>query len=714
MRKTMKAIVLALCLLLCISVFVACNDTPEHEHKYTEIKSNSIEHWYVCPDDGEEKPDSRENHIDSNRIGKCDICGHDVDIVELNGVSFAISGNDGGTVVDLNGQSVTITNKNDNKPFTATIADGKFTTTEIVSLGEYTVSLAGYKSATLNITKDGASAVVLYVDKQVEDSVEIKEVDGVPTLIVEGMIPTVQNVTPANMMLHFHGDNVEDKYFNNISKYDGVYRFEMSLAEIPVVNNTPWFWFHVYSYAEENPTKDSTPLITEGPLCNLNRGSKINVGDNYTYNGAKYTVQDNDQLAIQATALPKATVTSIEFDTTQNKVEIVVKGTKLADVGDIKLHADSEGGSYYGNNVSNDATTFECRFDFTTVVTEKLPQKGSDAGWAWFHIYTYNDANPSSDKLANPDGSFNLERNGLIATGNSVELNDVHYEIENQGQLAISYKAIPKMQITSIEFDTTGTVPALVVKGTVPAGTPCVKLHAWHDGESGKAKAIYWENIASETGNLEFKVPVTNLDNIGYVAYFHTLTYKTANANNGDENEGEVNVPRGTLIAAGTHVDYEGVRYWVKADEGLQIISQTIDANAQLDITSMTIDTNNGATLIVKGKINTQVPCLKLHAEGNNVHYYGEGVAVLTEGGGEFEIKFDLTQVPVQGTPWCFFHIYAYASTDEGATPIVTTNLNNTAGIFFRTGQSWEYNGISYTIIGQDSGQVVIQPNPAN
>lgn len=718
MRKTMKAIVLALCLLLCISVFVACNETPEHEHNYTQIKSNSIEHWYVCPDDGEEKPDSRENHIDSNRIGKCDVCGHDVDILELNGVSFAISGNDGGTVVQLNGQSVTITNKNNNKPFTATIADGKFITTEIVPIGDYTVSLDGYKSATLKITKDGASAVVLYVDKQVENSVEIKEVDGVPTLIVEGMIPTVQNVTPANVMLHFHGDDVDDKYFNNISKYDGVYRFEMSLAEIPVVNSTPWFWFHIYPYAEENPTKDSTPLTTEGSLCNLNRGSKINVGDSYTYNEAKYTVQGNDQLVIQAKALPKATVTSIEFDTTQNKVEIVVKGTKLASVGDIKLHADSEGGSYYGNNVSNDATTFECRFDFTTVVTEKLPQKGSGAGWAWFHIYTYNDANPSNDKIAKPDGSFDLERNGLIANGAYVELNDVHYEIENQGQLAISYKAIPKTQVTSIEFDTTGTNPVLVVKGTKAAGVGDIKIHAICDNTH-----YYGNNVSNDSATFECRFDFTQViqgkltDSSEPTSYFHIYTYNDANPTEDKlaKPDAEFNLDGKSLIANGRHF-VNNVRYDVNNESWGQITVKFKNEQA-FEVTSISIDTSNGApTLVVNFVSNSAIPCIKLHAGQNNVNYFGEAVTLTTAGNGT--IKFDLSQIPAGDNPWYWFHICVYTDVapSNDTAWAKKEDLKNDAVFGLTDGANYTYNNVKYTVLvktgdGENTwGNLVISP----
>lgn len=127
----------------------------------------------------------------------------------------------------------------------------------------------------------------------------------------------------------------------------------------------------------------------------------------------------------------------------------------------------------------------------------------------------------------------------------------------------------------------------------------------------------------------------------------------------------EDNVQRGTHIAAGSYVEYNNVRYWIRADEGLQIMPQSISADTKIDIQSMTIDSTDGLTLIVKGKTNTAVPCLKLHTDGNGNHWYGTGASVLSSEGGEFELRFDLTQLEVKSdTPWYWFHIYAYADVE--------------------------------------------------
>lgn len=77
MKKLTKAIITMLCLVLCVSVFFACDNTPEepaHEHDYTALKSDDASHWYECPQDGEIKPESKVAHIDENLDGKCDVC----------------------------------------------------------------------------------------------------------------------------------------------------------------------------------------------------------------------------------------------------------------------------------------------------------------------------------------------------------------------------------------------------------------------------------------------------------------------------------------------------------------------------------------------------------------------------------------------------------------------------------------------------------------
>lgn len=852
MRKLTKAIIAVLCIVLCMSIFFACDPADEpatHEHNYSELKSSATKHWYECPDDGEIKPDSEQAHYDENRDGKCDLCGHNVTVVDIKGVRFAIAGKDGKTDVSLNGVEVTISYKTNS--FKATIADGQFVSTEIIPIGEYTVSAEGYNSTTINITKDGIDAAVVILNKThiVENSVKIEEVEGVPTLIVEGMIPEIENVTIGNVMLHYdaqytaEGADAKEThhvYVANTSEYAGVYHFELPLNTLPINNDTPWCWFHIYPYAEENPTKDSTPLVT-GSETDLARGDILQVGDTLDYDGVEYSVHAQDegtenegtQLVLQAKKIPSTeiTVKDIQFDKT-NGFELVVKGTYVGKPGLIALHAnDGSGNHYYGANISKTAGEIELRFDLTQLPVESNP-------WYWFHIYIYDDANPTDPSKY--DSDVNLMRTGFFEVGDYDDYNGYRYSIKDQynmvcispsaiptinnitsveikqveekpvlvvkgttgkdvpclkihvnkgsdnfygegvstiaGQefelsfdmsqlnatgtywfhiwdyadaepednsakagefnlpisdfedvqkgktfdyedLRYTFKAdyasvqleitnVPKTVATSIEFETIEGVPTLVIKGTVADGVPAIKLHAWHE------EALYWDNLSTEAGKMEFHVPVTALTHVGNVCYFHTMTYDATATEN--QYGPEVNVERGDLIAAGTYVEHNGIRYWVKADEGLQVVPVSIESVAQLDITSVTIDTTDGLTLVVKGSTNQQIPCLKIHADGGGENWYGTGASVLTEGGGEFELTFDLTQLKTDGKPWCWFHIYAYTDVEpaDNASKASSVDLKGD-NWYIRGGESVTYNGVKYTAVSGNGtyGVFIIQPS---
>lgn len=849
MRKAIKAIIAVLCIVVCMSIFFACDttkDEPQHEHNYSELKSSATKHWYECPDDGDIKPDSEQAHYDEDRNGKCDLCGHNVTVVDVKGVSFAIQGKDGKSDVSLNGVEVTISYKT--YSFKATIADGNFKSTEIIPLGEYTVSAEGYRSAKIIVTKDGVDQAVVVLHKQVNipTSVKIEEKDGVPTLIAEGMIPEIEDVEIGNVMLHYDANytlegasekTTQHVYIANTSEYAGAYHFELKLTDLPVNNDTPWCWFHIYAYAEENPTSESTSIasvdlargdilevgntldyegveysihaqnegkedegtqlvlqakkipatqitvtdiqfdktngfelvvkgtyvgkpgcivihandgqdnpyygtkgsatdgnlevrfnlaqlpvasdpwywfhiyiyddenptdITKGYVSvNLYRTGFFDAGDYIDYSGYRYTIKDSwDMVCINPSVAPViSSVTSVEIETVENKPILIVKGTTSKDVPCLKIHANKGNDNFYGNGVTaTEGQEFELSFDMSQL---------NATGEYWFHIWNYADAEPADD--SNKAGTFNLPISDFedVQKGKTFDYNDLRYTFKaDYASVQLAVTNVPKTAATSIEFDTTGDVPALVIKGTVADGVPGIKLHAWHE------EGLYWNNLSTEAGKMEFRVPVTDLTHVGNVSYFHTVTYDADATEN--QYGPEINIARGDLIAAGTYVEHEGIRYWVKADEGLQVVPVSIESVAQLDITSVTIDTTDGLTLVVKGSTNQQIPCIKIHADGGGENWYSEGVSVLTEGGGNFELKFDLTQLKTDGKPWCWFHIYAYADVNPADNAAKDSSVDLKGDNWYiRGGESVTYNGVKYTAVSGNGtyGVFIIQPS---
>lgn len=849
MRKLTKAIIAVLCIVLCISIFFACDPAEEepaaHEHNYSELKSSATKHWYECPDDGEIKPDSEQAHYDDNRDGKCDLCGHNVTVLDVKGVSFAIAGKDGKTDVSLNGVEVTISYKTNS--FKATIADGQFTIGEdtLIPVGTYTVSAEGYNSTTINITKDGIDAAVVVLNKTVNiaTSVEIKEIDGVPTLVAEGMIPEIEGATIGNVMLHYdaeytaEGESTKEKhnfYVANTSDYAGVYHFELKLTDLPNNPDTPWCWFHIYAYAEENPTAESTAIGS----VDLNRGDAIEYGHKYTHTATSgiqyiYTIQAEGDgqglcLAIQATKhIADITITDIKFDSTDG-AKLVVKGTYDGGAGYVAIHTDGNGRHYYGQKISAANGEIELTIDLSQITYDDTP-------WCWFHIYLY-EQDPTN--FARFDQKINIQRGNFYNAGDYVDVDGVRYSIVNPDQLTIqptvaptinnitsveikqieekpvlvvkgttskdvacvkihsdgggnhyyssanvaakqgeefevqldmtqlnvagvtywfhlytyadaepadnsaklettniprsnfedvqkgktfdyndlryTFKAdyenvqmeitnVPKTAVTSIAFDTTNDVPTLVIKGTVADGVPTIKLHIW----SSKGEKC-WENKAEEAGKLEFRVPVTDLPT-DCECWFHIWSYKTENAADNDEHT-QVDLGRGDLIEVPQSVVYNGIRYWVRAEGVNQFCIQAVTIG-DYDIASVKVDTSADGkpVLVIKGTAKSDIPCVKIHTDGNGDHRYSEGVAV--KANEEFTLTFDLTQLQLETTPWYTFHIYIYGDA-EGTNK--TSNIDLRNWYSFAVGTSWTYNGIKYEVQNESEWRsLVIQPTEA-
>lgn len=126
MKRMQKLIVLvlALCLILSVGILVACEEVHEHNfnseydaddaghwkvcscgekseaeahvdsdsdevcdvcgkklphvHKYTDYRSDDINHWCICPSDDVIDESSKASHVDSDNDRKCDVCGHHI------------------------------------------------------------------------------------------------------------------------------------------------------------------------------------------------------------------------------------------------------------------------------------------------------------------------------------------------------------------------------------------------------------------------------------------------------------------------------------------------------------------------------------------------------------------------------------------------------------------------------------------------------------
>lgn len=123
--------------------------------------------------------------------------------------------------------------------------------------------------------------------------VEILEVDGVPTLVIEGVMDTT---VLKDMKLHGDVDD-QDILWSNQATEAGTFLYQVPLSELSqyATSGGAWVWFHLYTY-QGNATVYSSK-------DDLVRGSLLTIGQSFEYDGVTYTIKAYEgigsQLAIE-------------------------------------------------------------------------------------------------------------------------------------------------------------------------------------------------------------------------------------------------------------------------------------------------------------------------------------------------------------------------------------------------------------------------------
>ncbi len=496
----------------------------------------------------------------------------------------------------------------------------------------------------------------------------------VPTLIVEGLVPATLSDVKLHADMTVDG-NKEDLLWDNVATVDGTFKFVVDLSKL-VRKDTPWAWFHIRTYTDETTYKQE----------DLNRGDALSIGQEFKYNDVTYVVKAwngiGAGLAIQAVPAVKCEITSVTVDGTTEKPTLVFKG-KAGDYKKIAIHADGNNNHFYWESALKEDGTFEIKVNL-----DKLDADGTP--WYWFHIYAYNEA--TVEDISGYDEKIDFKRGSYFTVGQNWIYNGIIYTVIDKDQLVIQPTLQPKFKITSMTVDTTAA-PTIVIKGD-KGNYADIKIHA----EANKVD-YYWENVSNEDGKFEINV---NLDKIPVEgtpwAWFHVYVYETAG---GDATS--INVERSqTGLTVGQNWTYNGIVYTV-IDKDQLVIQPTLQP--KFEVTSVTVDeTTEKPTLVFKGKAGDYKK-IAIHADGNNNHFYWENA--LKEDG-TFEIKVNLDKLDADGTPWYWFHIYAYNEATVEDMSGYDEKIDFKRGSYFNVGQNWNYNGIVYTV--KDSDQLVIQP----
>lgn len=657
MKKTTKhfisalPIVLALVLVLCLSL-IAC----DHVHNYSEQNNDENYHWNYCPDDNEIDGTSKEAHKDENFDGKCDVCEYEMHV-----------------------HAYTAQGKDSNKHWNYCPDDNTID--------------ASSESAHADIDVDGYCDVCEYeMGIVTEEVVKIEEIEGVPTLIVKGNLPEFsQDGEPVEIgciKLHAEGDG-NHLYWKNLCTHKWGYEFKVPLSDLAYEKGaTPWYWFHFYAYADANPEDNAQYAYKQ----DLNRGSILTVGDSLQYNGSRYTIKawtgDNgeigDGLAIQSEFFYEMSVSEIKIDES-NGIELVVKGTVSDNITYLALHANgNDSDEWLGTPVAVNNGAFEARFNIAQLKVDGTP-------WCWFHIYL-----SISESLENIDynAKYNVQRGEMVPDNLSIDKDGIRYSVVNsQSQLVIQPTVIPSFSVSEVSVDTTNGLN-LIVKGTLSESQKCLVIRA-----GGNDSDEWFGTKASINNNsfeAEFDLTQLKLDDTPW-CYFHIYTYEVEEPSDYNEGKQQSNLPLGNLNY-NDHFDYNGVRYSViKPNWDGQLVIQPTTIPVSMSISSVNVDETEGLFLVISGTYEN-VPCIKIHADKGSDNKYWDNLA--TESG-ILQYRIDLTQLDSDGG-WYWFHIYAYANETPEDNSQYASRQDLNRGSLLSIGQTFENNGIRYTIQAWD------------
>ncbi len=663
MKKLQKLLVVVLAVLIAVVAFAACDEVenPDHTHSYTETGSDETGHWKYCKADNEIQEGSKKNHVDLNYDGLCDSCGYKIG--EAHTHSY--------TELDYDSSDHWYKCPDD---------------------GEKDASTMGHH---VDSNKDGKCDVCDYgMPLPEEDYVGIDLVDQVLTLVVKGAIP--DGVGCVKLHYEANGDNY---YSENIAVSTDSYIFRVPLNSLPTIN-TPWCFFHLYTYSDANPSDNSDAL----EKINLPRGDLIDAGHVYESGDYTYTIRvlDNapDMLVIQPEPIAQTAVTAIELKVIEDKPYVVVKGTCPKTIPCIKLHADNNPVHFYGDNISTEEGKFELRLDMSDFNPEGTP-------WHWFHIYIYDSKNPESE--SSYVQKIDLKRESLIEVGDSIECNGILYTVQDKDQLAIEPKVAPKlntseivMEDVTIELDSNGA-PVIVAKGVNNSIAKCVLIHA----NAGKNEK-YWENQGKEN-NLEFRIPATDLSGTTRW-WFHIYAYLDAEPEHRENYDAKCDLNRGSTLEIGQSLTYGGVKYtvgaWENVGDGFAIDTEVLPTVTVTNIEIKVIE--DKPYVVVSGSGASASACLKIHAEGNKRHYYGNNVSTDED---LFELRLDLSSVDASDTPWLFFKILSYSVADP-TEDSEYEEFNLIKGEYISDDFTLICGDLIYYIVKQDNDQLVVWPKP--
>lgn len=450
-----------------------------------------------------------------------------------------------------------------------------------------------------------------------------------------------------------------------------------------------------YSATLSNEANTYTATIKDGKFVCKNTVADgtytLSVSGAVVYKSATVTVANGKASAVVLEAYGPV-VEKIAIETIDGVPTLVVVG-KMPEtaVGCLKLHADGNGANKYWDNVSERPDAYEFHAPLTDLSVEGTP-------WWWFHIYAYATANPTED--TEPAVKKDLPM-GTIKAGDKYDHEGIRYTVQDQDLVCIQPTIASLYEITSIALDNTNGA-ILVVSGTVQSTVKHILLHADANDVSYKGAE---GTITNGTFTATFDLTQIPVDGTPW-AWFHIWMSKDETFD--ESNKTQNDLKKESFIAKDVFVDWNGIRYTVQNNDQL-VIQPTVPS--KIEVSDVTVSTTDGLKLVVTGLVTQEVKCVVIRAKGNGSDlWYSEKATVEN---GKFTATFDVTQLKVDGTPWCYFHVFGFAEENpEAYTETEDNHINLPLGSL-KYDDKIDFNGVRYEVIRPGwEGQLVIQPKP--
>ena len=371
MKKLQKWLLVVLCVVLGLSVLAACDvDSHTHSftevgfdatnhwkyckednvkddasvkaHEYTETGSDETNHWKYCKVDNVKDPASVEAHKDEDKNGKCDVCGHAVNVTveygTLKGVVSLVKL--GTTTASGDGVTIKVTNSKGEvavKDFTLDKATGAYTMQ--CPVGEYTlkVSKKGYNEISYEIEITKNETVTMNVTLEYVNFVA-KDLFGWDNSIRESYVDGKATVTAlGNTVMHPTVDTFDQVAFttylkkSNTTEVQGAFvRFGEKYIWVTIKNSGSIEW---NCDTWDARGKDNVTHLTWNHFCSSEWFMCDSEGNTTYQNGGNLT--DEEKAMFEAGTLPLTLVRN------GANVYVFVNG-KYIGVRNVEAHLGSE------------------------------------------------------------------------------------------------------------------------------------------------------------------------------------------------------------------------------------------------------------------------------------------------------------------------------------------------------------------------------------